>query len=58
MLNWALVKHPVNWITIFLMVFIGTMVLNLILAPWHVAPLNNGSLSSTSTPLPDLQWMQ
>jgi len=35
MINWELVSHPVNWIIVFLMVFIGVMVLNLLLSPFH-----------------------
>lgn len=35
MLNWKLLSHPINWVTILLMVFIGGMVLNLLAHPWH-----------------------
>jgi hypothetical protein len=58
MLNWALLKHPVNWVTVFLMVFIGTMALNLVLSPWHIAPLNSDELGPNSMPGPSLSPMQ
>ena len=29
MLNWALIKHPLNWVTVTLMVIIGMIALNL-----------------------------
>lgn len=58
MLNWGLVKSPANWVTVFLMVFIGTMALNYVLAPWHVQPLNNGELSPNSMPGPILSPLQ
>lgn len=58
MLNWALIKSPLNWITVFLMVFIGIMALNFLLAPWHLQPLNNGELSANSEPGPLLATMQ
>jgi hypothetical protein len=48
MLNWALLKHPLNWLTVFLMVFIGGIVLNLALTPWHQkSAANNPHLSTT-----------
>lgn len=35
MVNWGILKHPINWVTVTLMVFIGMMALNLILTPYH-----------------------
>jgi hypothetical protein len=57
MLNWALMKHPVNWLTITLMVIIGLIALNLILTPWHADVSING-VSDASKPLPDLATVQ
>lgn len=59
-INTALIKHPVNWITIFLMVFIGVMVVNLILSPWHVGQRGGDAttLSANSTPSPPLSMFQ
>lgn len=35
MLNWNLLSHPLNWITVLLMVFIGLFVVNLLTNSWH-----------------------
>jgi len=56
MLNWALMKHPINWVTITLMVIIGTIALNIVMTPWH-ANKSSGP-GDTSKPLPDLATMQ
>lgn len=57
LLNTAILKHPLNWVIVFLMVFIGVMVLNLVLTPWHIMQKGNG-LSANSTPSPNLAMMQ
>lgn len=31
-INWDLASHPMNWITLFLMIFISSIVLHLILS--------------------------
>lgn len=56
MLNWAIMKHPVNWVTVFLMVAIGMIALHLLLTPWHT-PTPSG-LSANSEPGPILQPTQ
>lgn len=35
MLNWKLMSHPINWLTILVMVVVGVMVVNLALTAWH-----------------------
>lgn len=47
MLNWKLMAHPINWVTVLLMVFIGVMVMNLLLTPWH-SPHRVGSTTATA----------
>lgn len=41
MLNWGIIKHPINWVTVGLMVFIGLMAFNLLLTPYH--PTDKGA---------------
>lgn len=50
LLNTALMKHPMNWVTVFLMVFIGGIVLNLMLSPWHLPQKNADHLGANSEP--------
>lgn len=50
-LNWAIAKNPINWITVFLMVSIGIMVLNLLLTPWHIPQRGQLGLGPNSIPL-------
>lgn len=50
LLNWPLLKHPMNWVTVLLMVFIGGMVLNLLLSPWHIPQKNGDKLNANSEP--------
>lgn len=57
-INWGIISHPVNWITVALMVVIGTMALNLLLTPWHVTAIPSNGLSPNSQPGPDLNTMQ
>lgn len=56
-LNWALVKHPLNWVIVFLMVAIGIIVVNLLLTPWHIPQKGSVGLSPNSEPV-DLQFSQ
>jgi hypothetical protein len=44
MLNWKLISNPINWVVIFIMVFIGVMALNLVLHPWHAPTFTDASL--------------
>ena len=48
MLNWALIKSPINWVTVLLMTIIGMMLLNLILTPWHIPTKQNSGVSPQS----------
>jgi hypothetical protein len=57
MLNWSLMKHPINWVTVTLMVLLGVIALNLVLTPWHTQQ-SGGGVGSTSQPLPDLARTQ
>jgi hypothetical protein len=34
-LNWGIVKHPMNWVILFLMVFIAMLALHLGLRMWQ-----------------------
>ena len=40
MLNWALLKHPMNWVTIILMVLIG-------MSAFHLVAENVGAFGAT-----------
>jgi hypothetical protein len=44
MLNWKLMSHPINWLTIFVMVVVGVMVVNLGLSSWHSQQANNPAI--------------
>lgn len=57
-LNWGIVMHPINWITILLMVLIGMIALNLVLTPWHIPQKNSDQLNANSTPGPYLATSQ
>lgn len=48
MLNWRLISHPINWVTVFVMVFIGVMVLNLLLKPYHSGMNSSGASANAS----------
>jgi hypothetical protein len=37
-INWRIAKHPLNWITVFLMVFIGGIAIHFVLAHLGVQP--------------------
>ncbi len=58
MLNWAIIKHPVNWIIVLLMTVIGMILLNLVLTPWHLQQKSSAGLDANSTPGPDLATSQ
>lgn len=58
LLNWGIIKHPVNWVTVVLMVVIGIIALNLILTPWHLSAPQTTGLSANSQPGPDLAFTQ
>lgn len=58
LVNWGLMAQPVNWITVTLMVIIGTIALNLVLTPWHNAPITSTGLNANSEPGPDLATLQ
>lgn len=58
MLNWGLISHPINWVTVTLMVFIGVIVLNLVLTPWHVTKPDSTGLNANSIPGPYLATSQ
>ncbi len=58
MLNWAILKHPINWVTVFLMTVIGIIVLNLVLTPWHIPQQSGADLSPNSVPGPYLATYQ
>lgn len=49
MLNWKLMSHPINWVTVLLMVFIGVMVTNLLLTPWHSAQAASSKMTATNS---------
>lgn len=51
-INWAIAKHPLNWVIITLMVIIGMFALNLVLSPWHVTDTSSDQLNENSTPGP------
>lgn len=55
-INWDIIGHPVNWVTVTLMTIIGLFALNLLLTPWH-APQSTG-LNANSIPTPDLSTLQ
>lgn len=57
-LNWAILAHPMNWVTVTLMVFIGLIALNLVLTPWHIAVKNDTELNANSVPGPYLAFTQ
>ncbi len=57
-LNWGLISHPINWVTVFLMVTLGMIALNLLLTPWHVQGENSVSLNANSIPGPYLATSQ
>jgi len=52
LLNTALLKHPINWVTVFLMTVLGMIVLNLLLTPWHIPQKDTAALSANSAPGP------
>jgi hypothetical protein len=56
LLNTGIMAHPLNWLTVTLMVMFGIVLLNLLMTPWHSAKAV--SLSANSEPLPPLQMMQ
>jgi hypothetical protein len=59
MLNWGIITHPMNWVTVLLMVVIGMIALNLLLTPWHSgAPITSTGLNSNSIPGPYLAFSQ
>lgn len=41
--NWQLIKHPMNWVVLFLMVFIAGIALNLVLKFNGVTPAKSQS---------------
>lgn len=57
-LNFAILKHPVNWLTVFLMVALGMIALNLILTPWHTQSPDSVELNANSVPGPYLATSQ
>lgn len=57
-LNWGILKHPLNWFTVVLMTIIGFMLLNVILTPWHLPQKNQIGLDANSEPGPTLMWTQ
>ncbi|MDE2019756.1 MAG: hypothetical protein KGJ13_05430 [Patescibacteria group bacterium] len=58
MLNWAIIKLPLNWFTVFLMTVIGVFLLNVILHPFHIPQNNTTGLSPNSEPSPTLATTQ
>lgn len=48
MLNWALLKHPLNWVIVTLMVILGVFLLNVILTPFHLPQKGTFGLSPNS----------
>jgi len=58
LLNFAILKHPVNWVTVLLMVFVGIAVLNLLLTPWHIPQKTGADLGANSIPGPYLATSQ
>jgi len=57
-LNWRIMAHPINWVTVFLMVVIGIIALNLVLTPWHIPQKNSTELNANSIPGPYLAFSQ
>lgn len=57
-LNLRIMAHPINWVTIFLMVVIGIIALNLVLTPWHIPQKNSTELNANSIPGPYLATSQ
>jgi hypothetical protein len=43
MLNWELMRHPMNWITIILMTIIGMMLIDIALQPFAKANGETGN---------------
>jgi hypothetical protein len=38
LVNWRIVKHPLNWITIFLMIFIAGIAIHFVMVSLGMAP--------------------
>jgi len=51
-INWAIIGHPLNWVTITLMVILGMFALNLLLSPWHVTDTSSDDINANATPGP------
>lgn len=58
LINWAIISHPINWVTVLLMVTLGMIALNLILTPWHAANPDSVQLNANSVPGPYLATQQ
>lgn len=46
-INWRLVGHPLNWITVFLMVFVAGLLVHLVLTYFGKVPAASQSGSSS-----------
>jgi hypothetical protein len=46
-INWDIVSHPLNWVTLFLMVFFFGVILHFVLGHYQMLQLG-GSLSAAS----------
>jgi hypothetical protein len=53
LINFTLVKHPMNWLTIILMLFIAAIGGTLILEAIGVTPATASSPSAGQSPAPD-----
>jgi hypothetical protein len=47
LINWNIAKHPMNWIVLFLMVFIGGILAHLLLEHLPSVMLNNKTNKTT-----------
>ena len=45
-LNWKILSHPMNWVTLFLMVFIGGIAAHLLLTHLPTIAINNSKSSA------------
>lgn len=55
-INWAIIKHPLNWVIVLLMTFIALIALNVVLTPWHKPQAD--ALAPNSQPGPILSPTQ